>query len=99
MAWNSLLLVRHSLNRIRDSQDAFFGSSKYTSVRRVRVGNELDLCVDSHWMSHLQPIDWHAVTNGIVGKVHIVVEEAFKLVTNKEIFTLDVAANVSPNDL
>ena len=63
------------------------------------MGNELDLCVDSHWMCHLQPIDWHAVTNGIVGKVHIVVEKADKLVTNKEILTLDVAQNVSPDDL
>jgi len=98
VAWNSLLLVRHSLNRIRNAQDAFLCSSKYASVRRVWVGNELNLCVGSHWMSHLQPIDWHAVTYGVVGKIHIVIEEACELVTNEEIFTLDVAANVPPDD-
>ena len=99
VAWNSFLLVRHSLNRIRNSHDTVLSSSEDTSVRSVFVGNELDLRVDSHWMSHLQPSDRHRVTASVVGEVHIVIKEAFKFVTNKEILTLNVAQNVLPDDL
>ena len=99
VAWNSLRLVRHSLNCIRNATDCFLSTSEYASVRRVWVGNELNLSVGTHWMGHLHPVDWHAVTNDVVGKIHILIEEAFKLVTNEEIFTLDVAQNVPPDDL
>ena len=63
------------------------------------MGNELDLGVDTYWTNHLLPMKWHAVTDGVVFNVDIRVEETYKLVTNIEIFTLNIAQNVLPNNL
>ena len=63
------------------------------------MGNELDLGVGSDWMSHLQPSNGHAVTASVVGKIHIVIEEASELVTYEEIFALDVTQDILPDDL
>ena len=63
------------------------------------MGDELDLCVRSDWVSHLDSAYWHAVTDSVISKVHIMVEQAGQFWTDKEIFTLDVTQNVPPDDL
>ena len=71
MAWNSLLNVRHRLSHFRNAHDAVLSSSEDTSVRRVWMGNELDLGVDTYWTNHLLPMKRHAVTDGVVFNVDI----------------------------
>ena len=71
VAWNSFLSVRHSHSHFRNAHDAVLSSSEDASVRRVWMGNELDLRVDSHWTKHLPPMNWHTVTDGVVFNVHI----------------------------
>ena len=71
LAWNSFRFVRHSLSKFRNAHDAMLSSSEHTSVRRVLMGNELDLRVDSHWLNLLLPMNWIAVTDGVEDDVQI----------------------------
>lgn len=98
MTWNGFLDMWNHYERLRDTHNAMFCTSEESSVGRVWMRDQLDLCHGANWVSSLHSAIWHSVRNHVVGQSHILVYDFLQAKTCVEFLARGVHQGILPDD-
>jgi len=87
VAWSGFLDMRRHMERFRDTHYTVFCTSEETCVRLFRVRDQLNLGHGADRVGPLHSAHWHAVSNGVVGQIHILIHDFLQSIANEKLLS------------
>ena len=99
VTWSSVGHRGLSLSELRNSHDSVLAASEDASVRLVWRCNELHQSSRANWVRSLDSSNGHGVGDGVEREVHVLLEEALELGSDKEFLGSAVLNDILPDNL
>ena len=99
VTWSSVGHSWLSLSELRNSHDSVLAASEDASVRLVWRCNELHQSSRANWVRSLDSSNGHGVGDGVEREVHVLLEEALELGSDKEFLGSAVLNDILPDNL
>ena len=99
VTWSSVGHRGLSLSELRNSHDSVLAASEDASVRLVWHCNELHQSSRANWVRSLDSSNGHGVGDGVEREVHVLLEEALELGSDKEFLGSAVLNDIFPDNL